>query len=166
MNDKKLKIKLNNIADLINEAGLSAAKAEVSMQKILSSLSIASQVAKNFTAKKKNLEIKDKIDNMNEREKKLWLNAIDVLIEYYSDWGVDNIPENFSIRKPPCPLCIVNNLLNKRNLSRGCQECPWELFEEQGCLTPDKFGKTYKDYPIKDRLKRLRRWKKEIRRLK
>ena len=99
---------------------------------------------------------------MTKKEKEQWLEAIEALIAHYERWGKDKIPGSFGITYPfqSCPLCAVKIRVNVGE--KSCPSCPWVRFEGHLCLENDNNGKDYADYPTGDRLRRLRRWKRKI----
>ena len=83
---------------------------------------------------------------------KEYLPAIDELIEYYSSFKWWRIPISLG---PSCPLCIKAGYLT----GDDCGTCPWVTYGGAECYSLH-FGddRTYK------RLKRLKRWRKQIER--
>lgn len=97
---------------------------------------------------------------------KKFLPAIDTLINHYKQFSKNEKPRSCRIKTTKlrplvdaCPLCIEaapNKIID-------CNICPWVIFEKYDCIDPKSplGGETTAQC-----LKRLRRWKKNIKRRK
>ena len=79
-----------------------------------------------------------------------FLPAVDELIGFYEQ-GIESFW---------CPLCIASDYYRLES-GVGCYACPWKVLNGSHCMGDDEVD-DYNHYPIKDRLTRLRRWKRKL----
>lgn len=99
---------------------------------------------------------------MNKQQKRKWLKAIKKLEQYYSTFKLDDIPESYGMHTGrACPLCLV--------CKNWCRHCLWVKYDKRRCTGrpfPDEFWKdsvsSYGIHTASQRLRRLIRWKKRI----
>jgi hypothetical protein len=88
---------------------------------------------------------------------KAYIEAIDRLILYYSEFPPGSVPPNLL----GCPLCEVDKKFND-----NCSSCPWVIIEGMvpavNSQAPCIKGGYYKQTTAR-RLERLNRWKNEKR---
>ena len=83
------------------------------------------------------------------------LKAIDKLITFYEKYSMFIRPPSYHhIEKGECPLCCI---YIKGECQTSCNDCPWYTIEGIGCMDSG-----YVRHTTKERLLRLRRWKKKI----
>lgn len=92
---------------------------------------------------------------MSPEHKIAMLEAIDQLIEHYSRFEADEVPDGFETRgRGCCPLCAMSTAYEG---ILACAACPWVLFEGYKCA--EGVAGNWATQTTAQRLERLNRWK-------
>jgi len=97
---------------------------------------------------------------MTEKEKQLWLEAVDKLRKHYKQFFLNEIPPSYAGKYySDCPLCeVVKSFYNLKNT---CAPCLWVKFEGGNCIR-----NLYSHDLTFQRLDRLDRWEKKLKEIK
>lgn len=91
----------------------------------------------------------------SKRWARLFLPAVNKLIKHYEQFDGDSTGRDFTYPFS-CPLCDVDD-----KYLCSCLHCPWYVLEKRSGCMDSKTGR-YFEYTIRQRLTRLRRWKREM----